>query len=218
METREPCAIVPLLQADEAALVRIVRSLLGPVTGPRIVVATAPESAAEVRHSLASADLVEVAVVVARTPGSRSQALTAGLEHLGVDVHSAAPVLVADHRFPLATGVVADRVIAGLRDGRAVVVPAVPVTDTVKTVDELGSVLGTVDRERLRTVQYPRGFAAAVLWNLLSDDDLPAADEFAAALRAGFAVTIVDGDPHAVAVELPRDAQLLAAISAAHPD
>ena len=46
--------------------------------------------------------------------------------------------------------------------------PSLPVTDTVKTVDELGSVLSTVDRATLRTVQFPRGFTASALWQLVS--------------------------------------------------
>jgi 2-C-methyl-D-erythritol 4-phosphate cytidylyltransferase len=126
-------------------------------------------------------------------------------------------VLVCDHRYPLAPGQLADRVLAALSGGHDVVVPTLPVTDTVKAVDELGSVLSTVDRSALRTVQYPRGFTASVLWQLISVSPASAADhldEFDAALRAGLGIATVDGDANAFQVELPRDAHLLDAVIA----
>jgi 2-C-methyl-D-erythritol 4-phosphate cytidylyltransferase len=108
-------------------------------------------------------------------------------------------------------------VLAALNAGGDVVVPILPMTDSVKTVDELGSVLGTVDRSTLQTVQYPRGFAAAVLWQLISvspDSASDDVDEFDAALRAGLDIDVVAGDANAFQVELPRDAHLLEAVIA----
>lgn len=226
-EFLDPCAIVPLPQTvdpataftpvgGQAALVRTVWSLLEHVAGARLMVATSPALATAVRDCLASGDLAEVAVTVAREPGSRRQTLIAGLEHLGVQAGSPTPVLVGDHRHPLSTGSVAALVISGLRDGHDVVVPALPVTDTVKTVDDVGSVLSTVDRSVLRTVQYPRGYTGAALWALVSVDT--GADEFTSALRAGLAIGTVDGDADAFQVELPHDARLLDAIIACRPD
>ena len=43
---------------------------------------------------------------------------------------------VIDVRHPLVPGEVTDRVIAGLRAGHPIVVPVVPVTDSVKRVDD----------------------------------------------------------------------------------
>ena len=129
-------------------------------------------------------------------------------------------VLVCDHRYPLAPSRLAERVLAALGGGHDVVVPILPVTDTVKSVDELGSVLSTVDRSTLRTVQYPRGFTASVLWQLISVSPASASDdfdEFDAALRAGLGVGTVDGDANAFQVELPRDAHLLDAVIACRP-
>lgn len=229
----ESCAIVPLPQTVEPAtafspaaggqppLARVVRSLHGAVSEARVVVATAPALAAGARDCLRAAGLPAVAVIASREPGSRRHVLTAGLEHLGVEPSSSTAVLLCDHRYPLSTGVVAARVVAGLRDGSEVVVPTLPVTDTIKTVDESGTVLRTVDRSTLRTVQYPRGFAASTLWGLINGPGAPATedqDEFTAALRAGLDVGTVDGDANAFRVELPRDAHLLDAIIACRPD
>jgi len=160
---------------------------------------------------------VATPVAVTRGPGSRRHVLRAGLEHLDVAPHAAASVLIGDYRYPLSSGEVAGRVLTALAAGGDVVVPVLAVTDTVKTVDALGSVLGTVDRAGLRTVQYPRGFAAAALWQSIAEvppTALDGLDEFDAALRAGLEVGVVDGEAGAVRVELPRDAPLLDAVIA----
>lgn len=227
MTATHPCAIVPLPDrvdpaavftavAGRPALVRTVQALLEQVADARIVVSASSELATAARACLRAADLEAVVVAEAREPGSRRHTLIAGLEHLGVQADSLTPVLVGDHRHPLSTGAVAALVIAGLRAGHDVVVPALPVTDTVKTIDDAGSVLGTVDRSTLSTVQYPRGFTAAALWDLVSggaEDE----DEFASAMRAGGSIATVAGDPNAFQVELPRDAHLLDAIIACRP-
>jgi 2-C-methyl-D-erythritol 4-phosphate cytidylyltransferase len=228
VSSMKPCAIVPLPRTvdpatafspvgGQAPLVRVVRAVQTLVADARIVVATVPALASDASACLQEADLDSVAVTVAREGASRRQILVTGLEHLGVERNSSTPVLICDLRHPLSPGEVADRVIAALRDGRDVVVPTLPVTDTVKTVDELGSVLGTVDRGTLRTVQYPRGFTASALWDLVSSLVTADSDEFTTAMRAGLDIGTVDGDANGFQVELPRDAQLMAAIIACRP-
>jgi 2-C-methyl-D-erythritol 4-phosphate cytidylyltransferase len=210
----EPCAIVPLDAtvapraalapvAGEAALVWVVRSLLGPGRVPvgRVVIAAIAATAAQVRPALEHAGLGEVAVVDCAEPGTRGQCLAAGLEHLGQEADSEQRVLVHDHRWPLASTAVTDRVLGGLDAGHRVVVPVLPMTDTVKQVDDHGSVVATVDRQWLRIVQYPRGYRADTLARLIgAGDDL------------GQHVDTVAGDPDAVAADLPADAALLGAV------
>src|SRR5699024_482311 len=50
-----------------------------------------------------------------------------------------------------------------VRAGAGAVVPALPVVDTVKEVDDDGVVIGTPDRSALRAVQTPQGFDPALL-------------------------------------------------------
>lgn len=203
--------------AGEAALVRVVRALLGPdrLAAPAVVVATAEPLVARTRSCLDSAGLVAVSVVAAAAPASRHRCLAAGLEHLGHQPGSWSHVLVHDHRHPLAAAEVTDRVISGLRGGHRIVVPILPLTDTVKEVDDRGAVLGTVDRAALRTVQYPRGYERSALAELIASG----ADELTSALSAGLPIATVAGDGDAFAAELPGDAELLDAIRAVHhPD
>jgi 2-C-methyl-D-erythritol 4-phosphate cytidylyltransferase len=198
--------------AGEVALVRVVRALLGPVPASGVVVATDESLVAGVRSCLDSAGLSAVRVIASGAPVTRRECLATAVEHLGREPHPASHMLVHDHRHPLATVDVTERVIAGLRAGHAVVVPVLPMTDTVKAVDDRGAVVGTVDRTALRTVQYPRGYQSSVLAQSISGD----ADEFCAALAAGTSIATVDGDADAFATELPTDAPLLDAISATH--
>lgn len=216
--TLEPAAaFAPVV--GEPPLIRVLSSLADATARERLVVASAPTLADRARECLDAAGLAAVAVTVARDPGTRQQVLAAGLEVIAGQSDSHQPVLVCDCRHPLASGDLAARVAGALDGGPEVVVPTLPVTDTVKTVDATGSVLSTVDRTTLRSVQYPRGFTVSSLRDLVSTatavasmaDDI---DEFDAALRAGLDVVSVEGDAGALRFELPRDLLLLEAIIA----
>ena len=213
----EPGAIVPLPTgadaeaclapiAGEPPIVRVVRALLGRVAAPRVAVVVAEPLLARVRDILGAAGLSEVAVLAG---AGRTEAIRSCLEYLVRQPVSS--VLLHDCRHPLAPGEVTDRVVAGLGAGHGIVVPVVPVTDSVKSVDERGVVVATVDRATLLTVQYPRGFAVATLRDLIARD---AADELDVALAAGLPVATVDGHADAARFSLPDDAALLHAIIA----
>lgn len=200
-------ALAPL--AGEAPLARVVRTMRGAA-----VVAVAEPLVDAVRESLAAHGLSAVGVAVAEAPGLRAQCLVAGLRYF---TDQPRHVLIHDIRRPLAPAGLRDRVIAGLQAGNAVVMPALALTDSVKAVDARGSVTGTLDRSTLRAVQYPRGFTAGQLSQLLAgraEDDF---DELGESLRTGTPITLVDGDSDAFAVELPRDAAFVEAIIACRP-
>ncbi len=199
--------------AGRTPLVRVVAAMLDAVTEPgRIVVAAAEPLVANVRAALADGALTTVGVAVADGPGTRAQCLSAGLEHLERQSYSTTHVLVGDIRQPLVSAELRDRVIAGLAD--AVVVPALPVTDSVKAVDGSGSVIATVDRSTLAAAQYPRGFAVDQLAALLSRPTSEHFDEVDEAVRAGLAVTVVAGDPDGFRAALPADAPFFEALIA----
>ena len=197
--------------AGEAPLARVVRTMLGPASV--VVVATAKQLNAEVRECLAAHELSSVAVVDGAA--GRRQCVGAGLEYIAGESISTRFVLVHDYRRPLAPPDLCDRVVARLRTGCAVVIPAMPLTDSVKAVDSCGRVLGTVDRSRLATAQYPRGFTVARLVQLVAARSTDVFDEVEEAVRAGLQITVVQGDPDAFAVDMAHDSQLVKAIIAA---
>jgi 2-C-methyl-D-erythritol 4-phosphate cytidylyltransferase/2-C-methyl-D-erythritol 2,4-cyclodiphosphate synthase len=87
---------------------------------------------------------------------TRQASVRAGLEAL--EARRPDIVLIHDAARPFASATLVSRAIAAAqKDGAAI--PALPVTDTVKTVNAAGHVDKTLDRNALRLVQTPQGFA-----------------------------------------------------------
>jgi 2-C-methyl-D-erythritol 4-phosphate cytidylyltransferase len=207
-------AAVFLPVAGEAPLVRAVRLMVGGVAETGAVVVTSARMLLDdVRESLAAHGLSAVGVAAANGSGTRADCVAAGLAYLG-DVRR---VLVHDIRRPLTSSGLRDRVIGGLGGGSPVVMPAQPLTDSVKEVDAHGSVIGTLDRSTLRIVQYPRGFVTDQLSELLAWRTSDEFDELDEAIAAGVPITVVDGDPNAFVADLPRDASYVEAIVNCRP-
>ncbi|MGY4649517.1 IspD/TarI family cytidylyltransferase [Mycobacterium sp. URHB0021] len=201
--------------AGQAPLARVLRTMISGLSGPGdAVVAAAGALIDDVRQCLGAHDLSAVGLAVSGDHADRAGCVTSALEYLAGDNVSARWVLLHDLRRPLASPDLSHRVTAALRAGSDVVMPALPVTDSVKAVDARGSVTGTVDRSALRFVQYPRGFAVDQLTALLAARAGESFDEFDEAVRAGVPITLVDGDPSAIFAELPRDTAFLEAIIA----
>jgi 2-C-methyl-D-erythritol 2,4-cyclodiphosphate synthase len=108
-------------------------------------------------------------------------------------------ILVHDAARPLAGAEVFERVIEAVRAGAQAVVPAVEVADTIRYVD--GTV---VDRERLRAVQTPQGFGAAVIRDALEAGG-EATDDAGAVEAIGHKVQLVSGDPDNRKITTPAD-------------
>ncbi|WP_102142345.1 IspD/TarI family cytidylyltransferase [Mycobacterium hubeiense] len=200
--------VTPL--AGEAALARVVASLAG--AAQHIVVSSADALIDDARECLAAHGLSAEDVVAGGD--TRMRCVAAGLEYLVGQPIPPRYVLIHDVRRPLASAGLRDRVIEGLRTGGTAVLPALPVTDSVKTVDEHGAITATVDREALRTMQYPRGFTLDRLAQLVARCSSEDFDELAESLDAGAGLTLVDGDADAFAAELPRDTDYVEAIIA----
>jgi 2-C-methyl-D-erythritol 4-phosphate cytidylyltransferase len=174
------------------------------------VVAVADALYADVK-ALLVANGVAVTVVAVDGPGTRTQCLSAGLAELSPETRL---VLVHDIHRPLASAALADRVLDGLRRGNEMVVPALGMVDSVKAVDAAGAVTETVDRTLLRSSQFPRGFQRHWLTTILGNSDDDDFDELILARRAGVQITVIDGDPDAFALDIPRDLELADAIYA----
>jgi len=127
---------------------------------------------------------------------TRQASVRAGLEALAAKKPDI--VLVHDAARPFASAALVARAIeAAQKTGAAV--PALPVTDTVKSVDADGFVAATLDRKTLRTIQTPQGFAFAPLLEAhrkaaaLGREDFT--DDAALAEWAGMKVAVFEGEP-----------------------
>ena len=91
---------------------------------------------------------------------TRQASVRAGLEAL--TGHRPALVLIHDAARPFVSPALIDRAIAAGRTCGAAV-PGIALADTVKSIDEGGTVIETLDRSRLRMVQTPQAFAFSLI-------------------------------------------------------
>ena len=107
---------------------------------------------------------------------------------------------------------------SAVRAGADAVVPAVPVTDTIKQVDTAGRVEATVDRSQLRAAQTPQGFARIVLESAHRDaaenglED--ASDDAGLVEHFGRPVMVIPGSEDGFKVTRPLDLVLAEAVLA----
>ncbi|WP_432278647.1 2-C-methyl-D-erythritol 4-phosphate cytidylyltransferase [Nocardia carnea] len=137
----------------------------------------------------------------------RTDSVRAGLAAAG----EAAYFLVHDAARALTPPTLIARVVGELFAGAPAVVPALPVVDTVKSVDAAGVVTGTPDRSALRAVQTPQGFSAAVLRRAYDHPEI-ATDDAGLVERLGIGVRTIPGDPLAFKITTPLDLRLAEAV------
>lgn len=127
---------------------------------------------------------------------TRSGSVRAGLDAVPPD---ADVVVVHDGARPLATAELFATVVAEIRAGAAAAVPAVPVTDTVRS-----RTTGIVDRSDLVMVQTPQAFSAQAL--RAAHADVPQATDDASLVEAaGGTVSLVPGAATNVKITYPTD-------------
>jgi len=146
--------------------------------------------------------------VVAAVAGGATRAESVRVA-LGEVSDDAVVVLVHDAARPLVTEEVIGRVLAPLSDGWDGVVPALPVVDTIKTVDGR-RVTGTLAREKLVAVQTPQAFSPATLRSAYAGDLDDATDCAALVEARGGRIAWVDGDPRLLKVTTRADLELVA--------
>jgi 2-C-methyl-D-erythritol 4-phosphate cytidylyltransferase len=151
---------------------------------------------------------IDEIVVVGDVPGGipggprRRDSVALGLAALSSDADW---VLVHDAARPLVTAELVERVlercVVGDTDG---VIPAIPLVDTVKRVDG-ESVIATVDRSLLVSVQTPQAFRLSVLRSAHLRDGSDATDDATMVERIGGTVVHVMGEVRNLKITVPED-------------
>jgi 2-C-methyl-D-erythritol 4-phosphate cytidylyltransferase len=136
---------------------------------------------------------------------SRADSVRAAVAEVPPD---AAVIVVHDAARPLVTEDVLERVVVALNEGWDGAVPGVPVSDTVKRVEN-GAVVETLAREDLYAIQTPQAFSADVLRDALSGSE-EAGDCSALVEAKGYRVRVVEGDPRLLKITTPADLELVA--------
>lgn len=127
---------------------------------------------------------------------TRSASVRVGLEAVP---HEAGVIIVHDGARPLATAELFLTVAAAVSDGAIAVVPALPVTDTVRS-----RTFGPIDRADLVIVQTPQAFRADALRtaHAVARD---ASDDASLVEALGNEVSIVPGEPTNLKITYPTD-------------
>jgi 2-C-methyl-D-erythritol 4-phosphate cytidylyltransferase len=155
---------------------------------------------------------IEGVVVVGDVPGGvpggdrRRDSVAAGLSHVPESIEW---VLVHDAARPLATVDLVRRVLSATADTNADgVVPANPVTDTIKRVRD-SFIVETVDRSELVTVQTPQAFRADVLRAAHEmDPEEDVTDDAGLVERAGGLVMTIPGESTNIKITYEGDLRI----------
>lgn len=129
-------------------------------------------------------------------------------------------ILVHDGARPLVSGELIRAVVEGAREHRAVV-PALKSVDTLKLVDDSGSVEKTIDRDYVRRVQTPQGFNADILKGALTyavNSGKPFTDDASAVEALGFKVQCIPGEEDNIKLTIPGDYEKAESILKARGD
>lgn len=174
------------------------------------------------------AQSVDIEVVMADGAATRTGSVRSGVE--AVERHArrcswspeSTTTLIHDAARPLTPAEVHRRVADEVESGAAAVVPALPVTDTIKRVlpqvpqalesNRAEVVSETLPRAQLRAVQTPQGFTLSMLHRAfahlgdISDAEAAAlTDEAMIAEALGVNIVVVPGHAHALKITTPLD-------------
>lgn len=170
----------------------------------RIILVTSAANLDRVRE-LAELHLEDRLTAVVEGGDRRRDSVEAGLR-----ASDAPYVAIHDGARPLITPDLIDAVIAAA-ERHAGAIPAVPVTDTIKAVDD-GRITGHLERASLRAAQTPQVVRRQAWLDAARMSDGDETDDAAMLDRLGLDVVVVEGDPGNLKITRPADLEAAAAI------
>lgn len=196
-----PKAFVPL--AGRAMLEHALESVFG-MRDPAQVIVVAPAGMLVEAGAIATgcAGAASGYVDVVAGGETRQDSVQLGLAALRPEVTT---VLVHDAARALTPSTLFDAVVDAVRASGTGVVPGLDVVDSIKRVDGLGRVRGSVDRQELSAVQTPQGFPRATVAAAFAAANEQMTDDAALVASAGFPVTVIPGDQRAFKITTAWD-------------
>ena len=183
-----------LVQLNGRTLIEHALLNLGPIASQIIVAAPAG-------YEEKFREILGDAVTVVTGGSTRTKSVKIALESIDSEIEF---VLVHDAARPLASGELGKRVIDALAAGDVAVIPALNVADTIKEVDAANYVVSTPNRERLRAVQTPQGFARETLVKAHMQN-IEATDDGALVEAMRGKVKLIAGEIRALKITNPED-------------
>lgn len=170
-----------------------------------------PASLVEQTRALFSHSSGEMTIHIVPGGHERSDSVHAALELMtDVDV-----ILVHDAARCLTPPELIRDVVSAVDGGAGAVVPGLPVTDTIKTVNGEGVVTATVERSSLRAIQTPQGFRADLLHRAHQEAEkssLDVTDDARLVELLGIPVRVIEGRSLAFKITTPMDMVLAEAL------
>lgn len=191
----------------KAVLARAIAAFDGSSLVDRVVVVVSGDNVERARELVRDEGFTKADVC---TGGARRQdSVRCGLEALG----ECGYVAIHDGARPLVSGALIERGLeAARRTGAAA--PGLPVAETVKETDENGTIVRTLDRARLYTVQTPQLFRYELIARAHREISRDVTDDAAMVEALGEPVTVFAGERTNVKITTPEDAELVEALLA----
>lgn len=197
----QPKAFVEL--AGKTILSRSLEPLWQIAEDVHVVVVVAPdyvESVGRVIHS--TFPFAEGKLSVVAGGKSRQASVAAGLAAVAISVET---VLVHDSARALTPVSQFENVLREFRSRHTAVIPGVAVADTIKRIDEFDTVVETVDRAKLSSVQTPQAFPRRELDRAYAEAVQEYTDDAALYADHGHVVAVIPGDPLAFKITTHSD-------------
>lgn len=166
----------------------------------RVVVAVAPEwmsTAQRCAEGMGNVEFVEGGA-------ERQESIARAIDRADPDSDL---LLVHDAARPCLSRELIERVVQ-MAELFGAVVPALPIAETVKRVDEEGVIVETISRDRLRTAQTPQGFRADLLraaYSHAAHNGVVGTDDASLVEAYGAPVRIVEGEAENIKITYPSD-------------
>lgn len=119
-------------------------------------------------------------------------------------------IAVHDAARPLFSPAIFHAVMAAAREVGAAL-PVIPVNDTIHVMNEDATVAQTLERAMLGAAQTPQCFRAEILRDILERaqrEGIEGTDEAGLAVRFGYTVKGIPGDPRNLKITVPEDLEL----------
>lgn len=171
-----------------------------------VIAVAAPGAEAKLRRLASDHGFNKIRRVVAGG-AARNDSAAAGLAAAAAISRADAAVLVHDAARPLATRKLVRRLLAALASADGAV-PALPLADTVKRIDDEGYVVATLARDVLRAIQTPQAFklgSIAEAYRKAAREGWAATDDASVLEQAGGRVVTVEGERDNFKITFPED-------------
>lgn len=176
-----------------------------PKSGP-IAVVIHPDDRALLDQAVADLPAREELIIVTGGPTRQASVLN-GLRAL--QGHGVNYVMIQDGVRPFVDEDLLERVAAGLAAGHVAILPAVPVSDTIKRADASGVITATVPRHDLHAAQTPQSFYYDTILGAheraAEEKAMVFTDDASIAEWAGIPVHLVEGSIDNVKLTVQRD-------------